>query len=151
MNKSLKDLFEEYNSLPKSPQRTRLGKKIRKEKKKLIEERNYVDIVYILRFMGDYEKDRFFMDLLESNPDSSLFILAFAGSEMNSYSRAYRINFGGEDDEETLENDIELTLDRILCEFLSKHNTEEDFNYVKILTDGANWLESNKKSLKRTI
>lgn len=149
MGTEVKKLFEEYNLLPKSPQRTKLGRKIRNEKRKLIEKRDYVGIIYILRFMGDYEKDRLFLDLLEDYPLSSLFVLAFANSEMNSYSRAYEMEKGEyEDDEEALRKDIELTLDTTLCKFLSAHDTKDDFNYVQELTDGATWLESNKRSMR---
>ena len=149
MGTEVKKLFEEYNLLPKSPQRTKLGRKIRNEKRKLIKKRDYVGIIYILRFMGDYEKDRLFLDLLEDYPLSSLFVLAFANSEMNSYSRAYEMEKGEhEDDEEALRKDIELTLDTTLCKFLSAHDTKDDFNYVQELTDGATWLESNKRSMR---
>ena len=149
MGTEVKKLFEEYNSLPKSPQRAKLGRKIRNEKKKLIEKRDYVGIIYILQFMGDYEIDRLLLDLLEDYPLSSLFVLAFANSEMNSYSRAYEMEKSEhEDDEEALRKDIELTLDTTLCKFLSTHDTKDDFNYVQELTDGATWLESNKRSMR---
>ena len=144
-----KELFEKYYSLPKSPQRTKLGRKIRNEKRKLVEKRDYVGIIHILRFMGDYEKDRLLLDLLKGHPSSSLFVLAFASSEMNSYSRAYEMEKSEhDDDEEALRKDIELTLDTALCEFLSTHTAKDDFNYVQELTDGATWLESNKRSMK---
>ena len=149
MRTEVKELFEEYNSLPKSPQRTKLGRKIRNEKKRLIEKQDYVGIIHILRFMGDYEKDRLLLDLLKDYPLSSLFVLAFANSEMNSYSRAYEIEKSEhDDDEEALRKDVELTLDTALCKFLSAHNTKDDFNYVQELTDGATWLESNKRSMR---
>ena len=149
MKNELKELFEKYNSLKKSPQRTKLGRKIRKAKKKLIENRDYVEIIHVLRFMGDFDRDRLFLDLLKLYPSSSLFVLAFAGSEMNSYSRANEIEeFEHENDEEGLRKDIELTLDTVLCEFLSIHDTKDDFNYVQELTDGATWLESNKRSME---
>ena len=141
----MKELFERYNSLPKSQQRTKLGRKIRNEKKKLVEKRDYAGIIHILRFMGDYEKDRLLLDLLKDYPASSLFVLAFAGSEMNSYSRAYEMEkTEHEDDEEALRKDIETAL----CQFLSTHDTKDDFNYVQELTDGATWLESNKRSMR---
>ena len=145
----LKALFEKYNSLPKSPQRTKLGRKIRAEKKRLVEKRDYVGIIHILRFMGDYEKDRLFMDLLKNYPSSSLFVMAFADSEMNSYSRANEIEKSEhEDDEESLKKDVELTFDSMLCSFISSHGTKEDLSYVQELTDGATWLESYKRSVQ---
>lgn len=148
-NQDLKALFEKYNSLSKSPQRTKLGRKIRTEKKRLVEMRDYVGIIHILRFMGDYEKDNLLMDLLKLYPSSSLFVLAFAGSEMNSYSRANEIEKSEhEGDEEALKKDVELTFDSMLCSFISSHGTREDLSYVQELTDGATWLESYKRSVQ---
>ena len=144
----LKALFQEYNSLPKSPQRTKLGRKIRAEKKRLVDECNYVDIIYILRFLGDYEKDRLFLDLLKGHPDSSLFVLAFANSDMHSYALASEMEKLDHDhDIEALQKDIELTFDEMLCKFLSVHGTKADFNFVQELADGAYWLESYKRAL----
>ena len=100
METEMKELFERYNSLPKSQQRTKLGRKIRNEKRKLVEKRDYAGIIHILRFMGDYEKDRLLLDLLKDYPASSLFVLAFAGSEMNSYSRAYEMEKTEHEDDE---------------------------------------------------
>lgn len=144
----LKNLIDEYNVLPKSRQRTRIGKVIRREKKKLVEDYNYVGIIYITQSMGDYEKDRLFLDLLKRHPDSSLFVLAFANSEMHSYDCAYKMeNLDHDNDVEALRKDIELTFDSILCKFLSEHGTKSDFNFVQDLTDGATWLESYKRAL----
>ena len=148
MEKNLKKLFDEYNSLPKSPQRTELGKMIRDEKKKLIEKKNYVEMVYILQFMGEYEKDRLFLDLLSCYPDSSLFVLAFAETNMHSYLRACDIEKVCLDDE-FLREDVELTFDSILYDFLSSHNSEKDLEYVSRLIDGASWLQSYKKIKKK--
>ncbi len=150
MEKDLKALFEEYSLLPKSPQRTKLGRKIRAEKKKLIEKKDYAEIIHVLRFLGDYERDRLFLDLLKKQPSSSLFVIAFAGSEMHSYNQAYQAELLEYDNnEETLEKDVELIFDDVLCEFLSKHDTKEDFNYVYELADGATWLEANKRVTDR--
>ena len=146
-DQDLKALFEEYNSLPKSPQRSVLGRRIRAEKKRLVDECNYVDIIYILRFLEDYEKDRLFMDLFENYPSSSLFVLAFAGSKMNSYSRANDIEkLRHKYDEEALKRDVVSTFDSILCSFISSHGSKEDLVYVKQLTDGATWLKSHERS-----
>lgn len=148
MKKNLKVLFQEYNSLPKSPQRTKLGRKIRNEKKRLVDEHNYVDIIYILRFLGDYEKDRLFLDLLKSQPDSSLFVLAFSNSDMHSYALASEMEKLDHDhDIEALQKDIKSTFDEMLCKFLSVHETKADFTFVLKLIDGATWLESYKRAL----
>lgn len=148
-DQDLKALFEEYNSLPKSPQRSVLGRKIRAEKKRLVDECNYVDIIYVLRFLGDYEKDRLLLDLLKNNPSSSLFVLAFAGSEMNSYSRANDIEKSKhKNDAKALKRDVVSTFDSMLCSFVSSHGSKEDFAYVKQLTDGATWLKSHERSVQ---
>jgi hypothetical protein len=81
----VKELMDKYNVMPKSRQRTKISRIIRNEKKNLVEKKNYVGIIYITQSMGDYEKDRLFLDLLKSQPDSSLFVLAFANSDMHSY------------------------------------------------------------------
>ena len=144
----VKKLIDEYNALPKSRQRTRISKAISREKKRLVEDCNYVGIVYITQSMGDYEKDRLFLDILKRHPDSSLFVLAFANSEMHSYDCAYKMeNLDHDNDIEALRKDIELTFDSILCKFLSEHGTESDLNFVQDLTDGATWLESYKRAL----
>ena len=90
-DQDLKALFEEYNSLPKSRQRSKLSRRIRREKRKIIENRDYVGIIDILRYLGDYEKDDLLWDLLNNQSDSSLFVLAFSTSGMHSYERAYVI------------------------------------------------------------
>jgi len=144
------ELYKKYNSLPSgSPLKKKLGIIISNLKKKYIEKKNYVGILNISRYIGDYERDYIFQRLLKQHPDSSLFVLAFANSEMHSYKQAYQIEtLDHDNDEEALRKDIELTLDTALCKFLSNHNTKEDFNYVQELTDGATWLESNKRSMR---
>ena len=150
MKKDLKALFQEYNSLSKSPQRTGLGRKIQTEKKRLVDMKDYVEIIHILRFMGDYEKDRLFLELLKQHPNSSLFVLAFANSEMNSYEQAHMIETLEHDhNEEVLQKDIELTFDNVLCKFLSEHHTKDDLEYVHELTDGASWLEAYKETTNK--
>ena len=145
MEEDLRNLFEEYTSLPKSPQRTKLGRKIRAEEKKLVEECDYVGIISIFRYLSDYEKDRLFLDLLERHQSSSLFVLAFADSGMHSYGRAYDLETEGCDDAlEPLKEDIELIFDTTLCKFLSDHATEDDLRYAYKLSDGASWLECHK-------
>ncbi len=138
MKRDLKALFEEYSLLSKSPQRTKLGRKIRAEKKKLVEKKNYVEIVYILRFLGDYEKDTVFGDLLKEHPDSSLFVMAFADPGMHSYNCAYETELQEYDNnDEYLKKDVELTFDTVLCEFLSKHVAKDDLDYVYELADSV--------------
>jgi len=143
------ELYKKYNSLPSgSPLKKKLGITISNLKKKYIEKKNYVGILNISRYIGDYERDSLFQKLLKQHPDSSLFVLAFANSEMHSYKQAYQIETVQENDDEALRKDIELTLDTALCKFLSAHSTKEDLNYVQELTDGATWLEANKRSMR---
>ena len=144
----VKELMDKYNVMPKSRQRTKISRIIRNEKKNLVEKKNYVGIIYITQSMGDYEKDRLFLDLLKSQPDSSLFVLAFANSDMYSYTLASKMeNLDHDHDVEALQKDIELTFDEMLCKYLSIHGTKTDFNYVQELADGATWLESYKRAL----
>lgn len=144
----VKELLDNYNVMPKSRQRTKIGRILMDEKKKLVGEKNYVGIIYILQSMGDYEKDRLFLDLLKSQPDSSLFVLAFANSDMHSYALASEMEKLDHDhDIEALQKDIELTFDEMLCKFLSVHGTKSDLNFVQELADGACWLESYKRAI----
>lgn len=143
----LKELFEMYNSTPNSPRKKILGRIISARKKKYVDTRNHVGIVHISRYLSDYEKDRLFIALLEENSASSLFVLAFADSEMHSYEQAYRIETEDLDnDEEALKKDIELTFDDTLCKFLAEHDTKDDLEYVHTLLDGATWLEAYKRA-----
>ena len=144
----VKELMDKYNVMLKSRQRTKISRIIRNEKKNLVEKKNYVGIIYITQSMGDYEKDRLFLDLLKSQPDSSLFVLAFANSDMHSYILASKMeNLDYDHDVEALQKDIELTFDEMLCKYLSIHGTKADFNFVQELADGATWLESYKRAL----
>jgi len=144
----VKELLDNYNVMPKSRQRTKIGRILMDEKKRLVDEKNYVGIIYVLQSMGDYEKDRLFLDLLKSQPDSSLFVLAFANSDMHSYALASEMeNLDHDHDTEALQKDIELTFDEMLCKFLSVHGTKSDLNFVQELADGACWLESYKRAI----
>ena len=144
----VKELLDNYNVMPKSRQRTKIGRILMNEKKRFVDEKNYVGIIYILQSMGDYEKDRLFLDLLKSQPDSSLFVLAFANSDMHSYALASEMEKLDHDhDIEALQKDIELTFDEMLCKFLSVHGTKSDLNFVQELADGACWLESYKRAI----
>ena len=144
----VKELIDNYNVMPKSRQRTKIGRILMDEKKRFVDEKNYVGIIYILQSMGDYEKDRLFLDLLKSQPDSSLFVLAFANSDMHSYALASEMeNLDHDHDTEALQKDIELTFDEMLCKFLSVHGTKADLNFVQELADGACWLESYKRAI----
>ena len=144
----VKELLDNYNVMPKSRQRTKIGRILMDEKKRFVDEKNYVGIIYILQSMGDYEKDRLFLDLLKSQPDSSLFVLAFANSDMHSYALASEMeNLDHDHDIEALQKDIELTFDEMLCKFLSVHGTKADLNFVQELADGACWLESYKRAI----
>ena len=143
---NLKELFEMYNSIPNSPRRKKLGRIISARKQKYVDMQNYVGIIHIARYLGDYEKDRLFLALLKQHPDSSLFVLAFASSDMHSYKQAYKIEtLDCDNDEDVLKKDIELTFDETLCKFLSYHDTKDDLDYVHELADGATWLESYKR------
>ena len=144
----VKELLDNYNVMPKSRQRTKIGRILMDEKKRFVDEKNYVGIIYILQSMGDYEKDRLFLDLLKGQPDSSLFVLAFANSDMHSYALASEMeNLDHDHDTEALQKDIELTFDEMLCKFLSVHETKSDLNFVQELADGACWLESYKRAI----
>jgi len=140
------EIIEKYNSIPNSPRKKKLGRIISAMKKKHVETRNYVGIINMSRYLGDYEKDMLLCGLLKQHPTSSLFVLAFTNSEMNSYKQAYKIGILDYDnDDEALRKDIELTFDNILCKFISVHNSKDDLEYVHELVDGATWLRVYKR------
>ena len=143
---TVKELFEKYNSISNSPRKKRLGRIISAIKKKYVEIGNYVGILNISRYLDDYEKDRLFYSLLEQHPTSSLFVLAFADSEMHSYEHAYKMKTSGHNnDEEALRKDVQSTFNAVLCSFIREHNTKDDLDYFRALTDGAKWLDVYKE------
>ena len=147
---TVKELLEKYNSLPNSPLKKRLGRIISAMKKKYVETGNYVGILNISRYLGDYEKDMLLCGLLKQHPTSSLFVLAFANSEMHSYNQAYKMEtLDHDNDDEALRKDIELIFDTTLCKFLSAHETREDLEYVHELADGATWLNAYKEATSK--
>lgn len=143
-HQQIKDLIQKYRIMSESQQRTRVAEIIENEKRMLVEKQDYVGILYILQVITDYEKNALFKQLLDRYPDSSLFVLAFGSSDMDSYSRAYQIETL-ENDEEALSDDVELTMDSMLCRFLSSHHTKDDLNYINTLIDGATWMDAYKK------
>ena len=143
----IKKMLDLYLSLPKSQERTKLGKAVRSLLRRLIKNGDYVGIIHIIPSLGDYEKDRLFSELLERRPESSLFVLAFADADMHCYDKANKIEHrDGDFDEEALRKDVELTFDTTLCQYLSRHSDDKALNYVQFLTDGATWLSSYKRS-----
>lgn len=138
MKRNLKTLFEEYKSLPNCSQRVRLSRDIRIIKNRLVRERDYVGIVHISQFLGRQAKDRLFNDLLDKSRESSIFVLAFGCSDDYSYKWAYEIAKNEyENDCEAIKEDIWLTMDDILSEFLRLHTTDEDIKYFQTITDGG--------------
>ena len=147
---TLRELFEMYNSLPNSPRKKKLGRVISAMKKRYIEMGRHVGILNMSRYLGDYEKDRLFLELLKQNPTSSLFVLAFANSEMHSYEQAYQMEtLKHDNDQEALRKDVESVFDTTLCKFLSEHDRMEDLEYVHELVDGATWLNAYKEVTSR--
>lgn len=147
---TVKELLEKYNSLPNTPLKKRLGRIISAMKKKYVETGNYVGILNMSRYLGDYEKDMLLCGLLKQHPTSSLFVLAFANSEMHSYDQAYKMEILDHDnDEEALGTDTKSIFDTILCRFLSLHETREDLEYVLELVDGATWLNAYKEATSK--
>ena len=139
------ELINKYSTLPKSKQRKQFGRIVSYEKRKLIEKQNYVGILYLSRFMGDYEKNRLFLKMLEKHPNDSLFVLGFANLDMDSYARAYGIKKRDYDgDENALRKDVESNFDSVLCDYLLLHYTKDDVHFIQELIDDKTWLNSYK-------
>ena len=125
---SLKHLMDRQNAL-KGP--------IAIKKRKLIIDRNYAGIIYIIRYMSFYEKDAFLKKFLVRYSEEYLFVLAFSSYESDLYNRAWGI--GKKDYEQdiyTLQEDVEKCKDENLCRFLGVHNRIEDYKYVYAMTEG---------------
>lgn len=145
--KSLEILFKELGEAKTVSQQAKLLRDIRVIKTKLVREMDKDGLIHLLKFLKPNEKDRLFNDLLKKRSDSSLFVLAFADADMPSYKVAYeKAKYEYDNDEKAMSEDIMLMFDENLCSYLSKYRSKEDFEYVQILTDGATWLEANRRS-----
>lgn len=148
----LKNILGKCKSFPKAMCIVMSARKIKREEEKIIKNKNYVEAIHILRLLGDYGKDEFFLRFLDAYPDSSLFVLGFANFGSDSHERAYSMLIDEYDgDEDLLKKDVEMTFDDRLCDYLGVYHSEEDCRYVQFLTDGATWLESNKRSMRELL
>ena len=144
---TLEILFKELGETKNISRQAELLRDIRVIKTRLVREMDNEGLIHLLKFLKPYEKNRLFIDLLNKRSDSSLFVLAFADSDMFSYKQAYeKAKQEYDNDEKAMNEDVQLIFDENLCSYLSKYRTKEDFEYVHTLTDGATWLESNKRS-----
>ncbi|MBO7094727.1 hypothetical protein J6V86_00595 [bacterium] len=127
VEESLKKLMDRQNAL-KGP--------IAIKKRDLIAKRNYAGILYIIRYMSFYERDKFLTKFLGRCPDEYLFILAFANPETELYERAEETaNDAYEQDIYAIREDVEKYKDDYLCKFLAVHNSMEDYQYVYSMTE----------------
>ncbi len=145
--KCLEALFKELNESKNISRQAELQRDIRVIQSKFVREMDNEGLIHLLRFLKPKEKNRVFIDLLRKRSDSSLFVLAFADSDMSSYKIAYEKAMREyDDDEDAMNQDIQLMFDEKLCNYLSKYRSKEDYEYVQLLTDGSTWLEANKRS-----
>ena len=138
-------LFRELNSSKNLSDCARLRRDIRLIKNDLIVKKDYVGIIHILRFLKHWEKDRLFIDLINKWSESSLFVEAFADTDMYSYRCAYEMlmrEYGN--DKDSIEEAADLVFRDNLRAYLSKYTSEEDLEYVEKLSNGisslARWM-----------
>ena len=147
METKLEVLFKELAEAKSISRRAELNRDIRVIRSRLVRNADYEGLLHMLRFLKNWEKDKLFVDLLNKWSDSSLFVIAFADSNMYSYKTAYEKALSQYDnDEEAMNEDVLLLFDEKLMNYLCKYSSIEDLKYVQILTDGADWLKSNMKS-----
>lgn len=147
MGSKLKNALGKCKSFPKKLQRVIDAEKLKRKKNKIIKHRDYVEAIHICRQMGDYEKDEFLLEFLDSQPSSALFVLGIATSNMDSYFQANQLLQEEYDwNEYALDEAAHKNLDDNLCSYLDKYNSEDDCRYVLQLTDYMPWFKSHMKA-----
>ena len=147
MGSKLKKVLGKCKSFPKTLRIAISAEKIKRKKEKIIKKKDYVEAVHMLRSLGDYERDEFLLQLLYAHSDAALFVLAFADSNMESYSQAYSLEMGEYDwDDEAIKKAIEQNLDESLCGYMRQYDSYDDLDYVLELTERTPWLESYKRA-----
>lgn len=146
----LRQLLKELDAI--NSKRNRLVIKISAQKRQLVENSNYVGIVYIARFL-DYEKrNLLFTRFLDRHPGDYLFVLAFADSESSSYQLAEEIaDAAYEEDIYAIKEDVEKEKDRVLCLFLDEYEGKEDLSYIYDMVEKYDWMRAYKRVTSKMI
>lgn len=146
----LKQYLSELEKINK--ERIRLIIKVSATKKMLVDKRNYVGILYIIRFLDCTDRDRLFAGFLSRHPEDFLFVMAFADSESSSYEEAEEIaETAYEEDIYAIKDDMMKEKDRILCLFLDEYNNKEDLQYVYDMIESCDWMTAYKKVVSDLI
>ncbi len=139
-------------------ERRKLLKKISATKTLLVDSRNYVGIVYNIRFLDYVDRDLLFTEFLYRHPEDFLFVMAFANTESSSYYEAEEIaETAYEENIYAIMDEVKKERDRILCLFLDQYDSEvENLQYVYDIIDelGLNeysWMESYKRVVSRMV
>lgn len=126
---------------------TALRMRIARAKTKLIEDCDYVGIVYIIRSMSPESRDRLFMRYHERHPDDHLFVIAFADEGSGSKTSAEEVAdlaYGQEIHE--INEDVRKEKDEVLMKFLEVYHEKEDLEYVLELVGDDENLRSYRKA-----
>lgn len=146
----LKKLLSELDAL--TVQRTRCLIRISRAKRSLIEDSNYVGIIYISRFLDYVKRDIFFRRFLERHPEDFLFVLAFADSASEAYCQAEEIaDLAYEQDIDSIRDSRDKIQDEYLCSFVGEYSAREDLEWAFNLVEKKDWFESYKLITSKLI
>jgi hypothetical protein len=125
---------------------------IARAKRQLIEDYDYVGIIYVSRFLDSFKRDTLFIRFLERYPEGYLFVLAFADPESESYCQAEEIaDMAYQQDVDSIREDTNKLQDEYLCSFLSEYSAKEDLEWVLNLIEKKDWFRSYKDATSKMI
>ena len=138
-------------------ERTKLLIRISAAKRLLVDRRDYVGIVYIIRFLDYRNRDLLFTRFLSRHPEDFLFVMAFADLESSSYEEAEEIaETAYEENIYAIKEDTLKEKDRILCLFLDEYDSKEDLQYVHDMIERCDlkecsWMTAYKRVVSEMI
>ena len=138
----LKKFLSELDYVPKV-ERKRCLNRISRAKCSLIENSNYVGIIYISRFLDYDKRDILFRRFLERHPEDFLFVLAFADSGSEAYVQAEEIaDLAYEQDIHSIRDSRDKIHEEYLSSFLGEYSTKEDLKWASDLIEKKDWFKS---------
>ncbi len=117
------------------------------QKKKLIEDSDYVGIVYIIRYMGFHARERLLSRYYARHPDDFLFVIAFADEGSDSkISAEGTADLAYNQEIHEINKDVKRVKDDVLMKFLEVYHEKEDLEYVLKLVGEESSLSSYKRA-----
>ena len=108
------------------------------KQEELIANRNYSEILLIIRSMGSYGQEDLFAKFWGMWPHEYLFVLAFLDPDSDLYGRVMDAAVARDahaQDVYDVQKEVRKCKDDYLCKFLQVHCKETDYQYVFNLTD----------------